>query len=274
VSSSDIKAGEARVRAWLEVREQLERQLRPLGEAAIAALQPVEGHRILDIGCGIGGTPAALARAVGATGQVVGIDVLQPALSVMSHDEGLPGNITFLCDDAQAHRFEPGFFDLAFSRFGVMFFADPVAAFRNVRRAMKAGGRLGFVCWRGFDENELDYLPLGSASPHLPSDLVRAAPSSAPFSFARDETIREVLTEAGFVDVQTAPHDERVGSGDLQSMVDVCSRVGALGAILRTRPDLRPKAISELERALLELDGPDGPMLMAAVWVVTARAPP
>lgn len=262
-----------RVRAWLEIREPLERQLEPLGRAAIAALGPLPGERVLDVGCGIGATPLALARAVGPSGQVVAIDLLQAAIDMARADRGSPANLAFLCGDAQSYPFEPGSFDAVFSRFGVMAFADAAAAFANLRRALRPGGRLGFVCWRGLDENELDELPLRAASPHLPVQFVTDAASSGWFSLSDRERLRVVLALAGFVDVRIAPHDEQVGSGDLRAMVEVCSRVGALGKILREHPELRRQAVPALEQALRVLDGPAGPLLRAATWVVAARAP-
>jgi len=266
VSSDDL-----RVRVWLEVREPLERQLEPLGRVAMSALQPLSDARVLDIGCGIGGTPQALARLVGSRGQVVAMDLIQAAIDVARRDPGRPENLTFHCGDAQSHPFHPKSFDAAFSRFGVMFFADPVAAFGNIRRALRPGGRLGFVCWRGLDENELDDLPLRAASSCLPASLVGGTASSGWFSFSNQERIHEVLTGAGFTDVKVARHDERVRCGDLQATVEVCSRVGALGKILRDHPRFRGKAVRALEHALRPLDGPGGPALRAATWVVTAQ---
>jgi SAM-dependent methyltransferase len=199
------------------------------------------------------------------------MDLLQAAIDVLQCDPGLPENVAFLCGDAQSYPFHPGSFDAAFSRFGVMFFADPVAAFGNIGRALRPGGRLGFVCWRGLNENELDELPLRAASGCVPAQLVAGASSSGWFSVSDPDGLREILTGAGFSDVKIAPHDEQVSCGDLQSTVDVCSRVGALGKILRDHPELRLEAVPALERALRPLDGPAGPHLRAATWVVTAR---
>jgi SAM-dependent methyltransferase len=200
------------------------------------------------------------------------MDLLQAAIDVLQRDPGLPQNVAFLCGDAQSYPFQRGSFDAAFSRFGVMFFADPIAAFANIRRALRPGGRLGFVCWRGLNENELDELPLRAASSCLPAQLVSDTSLSGWFSFSHPKSIREILIGAGFSDVNIASHDERVSCGDLQSTVDVCSRVGALGKILRDHPELRREAVPALKRALRSLDGPTGPYLRAATWVVTARA--
>lgn len=272
MSSEAPTVDHPRVRSWLEIREPLERQLEPLGQAALKALRLSPGERVLDIGCGIGGTPAALAAAVGAQGEIVGLELLQAAVQVAERDPGLPDNVSFVCGDAQDHPFETGSFDAVFSRFGVMFFADPTTAFRNLKRALRPTGRLGFVCWRRFEENELDHLPLRAAAPHLPPKLVSETTSSGWFSFSDSDCVRAILGDAGFVDIEMTPHDELVGSGSLRAMVDVCSRVGALGAILREHPHLSPEAVPALERALIERDGPAGPELRAATWIVTARA--
>jgi SAM-dependent methyltransferase len=178
----------------------------------------------------------------------------------------------FQCGDAQTFLFEQGVFDAVFSRFGTMFFADPRAAFRNLKTALRADGRLSFVCWRRFEENELDALPLRAAAPHLPAELALASQEGVWFSFSEADAVRAVLWDAGFVDVEIAPHNEMVGSGSLKAMVDVCSRVGALGAVLRDHSYLRSKAMPALERALAERDGPSGPALQAATWIVSARA--
>lgn len=273
MTSAPLLVDHPRVRAWLEIRQPLETQLGPLGRAAMAVLRPASGERVLDIGCGIGGTPGLLAQAVGPRGRVVAMDLLQAAVDVARADPDLPANVSFSCGDAETHPLEPASFDAVFSRFGVMFFPDPVRAFGNIGRALRPGGRLGFVCWRGLDENELDRLPLRAATPHLPPQLVAESAAAACFSLSDAGTIGATLAVAGFVDVEVAPHDELVGCGSLRETVEVCSRVGALGAILREHPHLTRKAIAALEAALRDLDGPSGPRLRAATWIVTARRP-
>jgi SAM-dependent methyltransferase len=273
VNDERRSADDARVRVWLEIREALERQLEPLGRAAIDGLRLGAGDRVLDIGCGIGGTPAMLARAVGTGGTIVAIDRLSSAIETMRSDADRPSNVSFVHGDAETYPFAPGSFDAAFSRFGVMFFVDPVAAFANVRRALSPGGRLSFICWRSLAENELDWLPIRAASPHLPPQLVAEAERARHFSFADPVFLREMLTRAGWDDIDIRAHDQGVGSGDLRSMLDVCARVGSLGALLREHPRFRDVAVPALKQALAARDGPGGLTLRAATWVVRASVP-
>ena len=271
--AAETKVDDARVRVWLEIREPLERQLEPLGRAAILQLRLRTGDHVLDVGSGIGSTPLTLAQLVGPNGKVVGIDVLNAALDVMRSEASGVQNLSFLEGDAEIYPFAPGSFDAAFSRFGVMFFADPVGAFVNIRRALRPGGRIAFVCWRRLAENELDALPIGAASPYLPAQLIAQAEEASHFSFADPTFLREALTKAGYREIDIREQDMQVSSGDLHSMVRVCSRVGSLGALLRGHPEFRGDAVPALENALIARDGPGGPTLRAATWVVSATAP-
>src|SRR5262249_49579647 len=238
-----------RVLAWAEIREPLELQLAPLGRLALKALAPRPGESALDIGCGGGETALDLARAVAPDGIVVGIDLSAAVLAFAKRLGKGCERVRFVQADAQVFQFEPASFDVAFSRFGVTFFADPIAAFTNIRRSLKPGGRLAFVCWRALEENPLDFLPLRAASAHLPPQPAQDPDAPGPFAFANPDRIREVLGRAGFEEIEITPHDEGVGSGDLDTMLAVCSRVGALGKILRENPALRAAALPAVRSA-------------------------
>jgi SAM-dependent methyltransferase len=263
---------ELRVGAWAEVREPLELQLAPLGRRALVALAPRPGERVLDIGCGGGATALELARAVAPDGTVVGIDLSAAVLAFAQRAAKGCERVRFIHADAEVFPFEPASFDAAFSRFGVMFFADPTAAFINIRRSLRPNGRLAFVCWRALEENALDMLPLRAASAHLPQHACDPD-APGPFAFAEPDRVRGILERAGFGEIAITARDEQVGSGDLDTMLAVCSRVGALGKILRENPELRAATLPAVRSALAAHDGPDGVRLNAATWVVTARAP-
>jgi hypothetical protein len=152
-----------------------------------------------------------------------------------------------------------------------MFFSKPSAAFSNIRRSLRPNGRLSFVCWRTLEENSLDGVPLGAASIHLPPQPAQDPEAPGPFAFANPDRVRRILKRAGFRDIEIIAYDEQVGSGDIDSMLAVCSRVGALGKVLRENPALRTAALPAVRLALAAHDGPDGVKLKAATWVVTAR---
>jgi SAM-dependent methyltransferase len=264
---------EVRVDAWAEVREPLERQLAPLGQRALEALAPRPGESVLDIGCGGGDTALDLARAVAPDGTVVGIDLSAAVLAFAQRAARGNERIRFVQADAQVFPFEPASFDATFSRFGVMFFADPTAAFINIRRSLRPNGRLAFVCWRALEENQLDILPLRAASAHLPPQLAHDPNAPGPFAFADPDRVRGILERAGFEEIEITARDEKVGSGDLETTLAVCSRVGALGKILRENPKLRATTLPAVRSALAAYDSPEGVRLSAATWVVTARVP-
>src|SRR6201993_5272271 len=144
---------EVRVSAWAEVREPLELQLAPLGRRALAALAPHPGENVLDIGCGGGETALDLAGAVAPDGTVLGVDLSAAVLAFARRAAKGCERVRFVQADAEVFPFEPASFDAAFSRFGVMLFADPTTAFINIRRCLRPNWRLAFVCWRALEEN-------------------------------------------------------------------------------------------------------------------------
>ena len=238
----------------------------------MTALAAMAGERILDIGCGSGQTSMELARAVDPGGAVLGMDLSTPLLEIARRRASGIQGLSFAQGDAQVFPYVPESFDAAYSRFGVMFFADPVAAFINIRRALKPGGRLAFACWRPPDENPILTLPMQAAAPYLPPIPPAAEPEApGPFAFASQERVRSILAAAGFEAINAAPHDEAVGSGDLETVLALSLRVGMLGRFLNENPSMREVATQPVRAALAAHDGPEGVKLNAAIWIVTAR---
>lgn len=260
---------------WASLQERLDRQIDPLGQRAIAALEPKPGERVLDIGCGCGQTSLELAEAVGPGGAVTGLDISRPMLKVAADRARAAGagQARFIEADAQVHAFEPASVDAVFSRFGVMFFSDPTAAFANIRTALRPGGRMAFVCWRTMPENAFMALPLRAALAHVPPPPPPQPGALGPFAFADAERLRGILAAAGFTDIAIVPHDQKIGSGDLEQTLALSLKIGPLGAMLRENPDRRDQVVDAVRDALRPHEEPEGVMLDAAAWIVTARAP-
>ena len=228
---------------------------------------------MIDIGCGCGDTTLELARRVGAGGSVLGADISAPMLDVARRRAGEAGlaQASFVQADAQAHAFAADV-DAVFSRFGVMFFADPAAAFANIRRALKPGGRLAFVCWRPLPENPWMTVPFAAAAPLLPAAPPPPDPfAPGPFAFADPVRVRGILVEAGFADIAIDPHDEKVGWGDLEQSAQVSLRVGPLGAVVRDNPQLAGPIEAAVREGLRPYLTETGVLLDLATWIVTAR---
>jgi SAM-dependent methyltransferase len=261
---------------WAALQDRLDAQIQPLGARALAVLAPRSGERILDIGCGCGQTTLALAEAVGPSGSVLGVDISRPMLAVARHRlaEAGAGVASLVEDDAQTHAFAPGSFDAAFSRFGVMFFSDPAAAFANIRRAIRPGGRLTFVCWRGLAHNAWMLVPMQAAASLVGAPPPPADPTApGPFAFADPDRVRGILTAAGFTHVDFHPHDQKIGAGDVDQATAVALNVGPLGAVLREQPDKQPAVAAAIREVLARYLTPEGVRLDSATWIVTATAP-
>jgi SAM-dependent methyltransferase len=264
---------------WVANQERLDQQIRPHGELALAALAPAPGEHVLDLGCGCGETALALAERVGAKGYVLGVDLSEPMLA-RARERGAAaglGQLQLVAADAQTAPLGEARFDAAFSRFGVMFFAAPELAFTNVRKALRPGGRLAFVCWRPVAENAWVLVPMQAAAALLPS-LPSPPPPDAPgpFSFGDAGRVRRILEAAGFDEIRIEPVDLAMtpGGGDPDQAAELFLDVGPLGAALRQMdagPELRERVRDSVRRAF-------GPHLRrgrvelgSAVWLVQAR---
>ena len=177
--------------------------------------------------------------------------------------------------DAQTHRFAPGSLDLVFSRFGVMFFADPIAAFGNLRSALRRRGRLAFVCWRPARENEWVAVPMAAAFQHVPRPQAPEPGAPGEFAFADRDRVQGILSGAGFADIVIEPSDALIGGSNLDITVDTTLNMGPVGAALRESASAEKRQAVEdaVRQALIPFDGPNGVRLGAAVWIVSAQAP-
>ena len=266
---------EAQGRTWALLHERLDRQIAPIGLAAMAKAGFRAGEAVLDVGCGCGETTLEIAGRV-APGQVVGADVSALLLEEARKAGAGRANVEFIEADAQTHRFAPGRFDVLFSRFGVMFFDDPARAFANLRGALKPGGRLAFCCWRQPDENEWMSLPYRAAAPLLPPLPPSEPGAPGPFAFADRARVAAILGEAGFVEVSIEPLDLNIGADSREDSVTMSLRIGPLGSALRQlqASDELKRACEAALRAALEPHVKDGVVrLPAATWIVSARNP-
>jgi SAM-dependent methyltransferase len=238
---------------------------------AAAALSPADV--VIDVGCGTGDLTRRVALEV-PDGHVTGIDLsdrmIEEARRAARWDRIV--NATFLGADAQVHRFPPAAADVALSHFGIMFFSDPVAAFANVGRALRPGGRLAFACPGPLDACLWYTVPLAALVDERPTE--RSTPS-AMFSLADRARLTTILGEAGFVDVEVVPRERALWFGaDVEEAVQGYLGSGPVRAVLERRPDLSlDGARRRLEGALADHTGPDGVRLGGLHWLVTARRP-
>lgn len=259
---------------WARYQAQLDRQIEPLGLEALRALAVRPGERVLDVGCGCGQTTLELAEQIGPAGAVTGNDISAPMLAIAEARTVKEGAAQprFLECDAQTADLGEGQYDAVFSRFGVMFFSDPVAAFTNLRRALTPKGRLTFVCWRPFAENLWRRAPMEAAQPFLPPSPPMDPTAPGPFAFGNPDRVRSILSEAGFSDVTLHAFNTSIGGSSLEQAADLAFRVGPLGAVLREQPDLAPTVADAVKAAMAAYETPSGVLMPAAVWIVTAQA--
>jgi SAM-dependent methyltransferase len=259
---------------WAQHQVALDRALRPFGEAVLVRVSVRAGERVLDVGCGCGDTTLALGALVKATGAVCGVDVSATLLErARARAAGL-GQLRFLEADAAVHRFEAPF-DLVFSRFGVMFFADPTAAFANLRKALSARGRLGFVCWRTFREN-----PWAS----VPVEVVRSVLTNAPgisdddgpgpYAFADRDKVEGMLVNAGFRDIELERFDAELvlSTTGLDDAVVFAISAGPAARLLVDAPrEARELVQKRMSTQLARHAAGERVALRGSSWVVTAR---
>jgi SAM-dependent methyltransferase len=286
MSEADADAGNAKEiaywngtagRNWTARQEEWDSVVKDVTAAAIARAAVQPGERVVDIGCGCGGTTLELGKRVGPQGRVLGLDISTVMLA-RAVERTLPGlPIKFIEADATIYQFPRRQFDLLFSRFGVMFFADPARSFTNMRTALRPGGRLAFACWRPPKENPWMMVPLNGTYLHVPP-LPKPGPEDpGPYSFANTERVRRILGAAGFQAIEFQPFDVDLDLGvgrGLDSAVGCALSIGATSRAIEGQPQAVLDKVAVAVRDVLApyRRGTKVP-LAASVWLVSALSP-
>ena len=266
--------------SWRRHQERLDVMLTAFSDAALRAAGARPGERALDVGCGAGATTLALARSVQPGGAVVGVDVSAPLLERAKERAAAEGlAVELRRGDAGSEPLGEAY-DLVFSRLGVMFFADPVAAFRHLRAACKPGGRLAFVCWRAAADNDWVALPVRAVRQLLPPAPPPDPTAPGAFSFGDRGRVLAILEAAGFHAAAVDPFDAplQFGRGDTREAAidDAVAQAAELGPVTRLLAgqdeDVRRRATAAVRAAFAAKAGPDGVVIAGAAWIVTARA--
>jgi SAM-dependent methyltransferase len=261
---------------WIDAQDRYDRQLAPFADAVLTAAAIAETDRVLDLGCGCGRTTLLAAQRAATA---VGVDISAPMLErarAEAKAEHLD-NVRFEEADVQSRTFAEGSFDVAISRFGVMFFDDPVAAFSNVAHALERGGRLVFVCWQDLANNEWLLVPGMAAAEHVALPDTGTADGPGMFSLADPDHVRALLAKAGFDGIDVAPFETPMllaGGRTLNETIEFLLATGIARTMFeQAAPDARARAIDAVRAALAAHYDGDGVRLGAKTWVVTAHRP-
>lgn len=258
-------------RAWVETQELLDQTLKPLEDLLVETVSAKSGGRVLDVGCGTGSTTLAAARQLGAQGWCVGIDISEPMIAAARarvERENLPAS--FIRANAQTHAFGPAGFDEIISRFGVMFFDDPVQAFANLRRAARDRAELHFIAWRSAAENPFMTTAERAAAPLLPNLPARQPDAPGQFAFADQHRVHRILQESGWGEIDIRPIDVACALPE-KELIRYFTRLGPVGLVLQEADDRTRKQVAETVRPAFDpyVHGAEV-RFTAACWMVRA----
>lgn len=259
---------------WASHQERMDLVLQPVLKPLIEFAAPLPGSTVVDVGSGCGATTLELARAVGPSGRVVALDLSGPMIAVAQERLRAFPHTTFLHGDAAELPLKGVAGELMISRFGIMFFGDPVAAFSNLRTGLAAGGRLRLACWRPIHENPWLQIPLHAVYEHAPR-LPKPVPEEpGPFSFGDPARVTRILTSAGFTAPTFTPLDIQMDLGG--SLEEAAAQATEMGPAKRALTDLpeevRAKAVDSVRRAIEPHVSANGVRLAGAVWLVAAQS--
>ncbi|MFF3884935.1 class I SAM-dependent methyltransferase [Streptomyces sp. NPDC001914] len=264
--------------AWVGAQDMVDALFAPLEELLVGTFPAGQGGRVLDVGCGTGGTTVAIARRLGAGGRCVGVDISEPMVEAArvraGREEGEgAGAVSFLRADAQDHVFEPaGVFDAVVSRFGVMFFSDPLRAFANLRRAASDDAVLRFIVWRGIAENPFMTTAERAAAPLLPGLPAREPEAPGQFALADAGRVRRLLEGAGWGGVGLRAVDVECVMAE-KELVPYFSRFGPVGIALRDVDEAtRARVVPTVRAAFEPYVSGEEVRFTAACWQIDAQA--
>lgn len=259
--------------AWVNAQEVLDQMFKPFEDLLVNMMDTSVGLRVLDVGCGTGSTTLAAARRVGLEGNCIGIDVSAPMIAVaQARGEREGSTASFICADAQTHTFAPASFDWITSRFGVMFFDDPVSAFSNLRRAATDGAKLCCVAWRGAADN-----PFMTTAERAAASLLLNLPARRPnapgqFAFADQRRVSAILEASGWTEVDIQPIDVDCTLPE-QELISYFSRLGPVGISLQeTDEQTRVRVIESIRTAFDPYVHGNQVCYNAACWLISGRA--
>jgi SAM-dependent methyltransferase len=261
-------------RAWVDLEEVLDHAFQPVLDLLVQPVLAGSHERVLDVGCGTGAVTRALACRLGPGGAAVGVDISVPLVDAARARAARDGSAAaFVCANAQTHRFGAPGFDLFVSRFGVMFFEDPVAAFTNLRRAAREGAASRFIVWRSAEQNPFMTTAERALAPHCPNLPVRHAGAPGQFAFEDSQRTQRLLEQSGWVGVDIRAVDVVCVFPEVD-LVRYMTRLGPLGRMLNEADEPTRAALIEAVRPAFDVYVHGGEVrFTAACWLVTARAP-
>lgn len=259
--------------AWVKGQSLLDATFANFEKLLVAEVASARARQVLDVGCGSGATTLAIARDLGPNGSVTGIDISAPLVE-LARKRAAHSRVSaeFLLADAQTHEFTGTRYDLAVSRFGVMFFEDPVAAFANLRGAMRDGGRLRAISFRSAGENPFMTTAERAAAPLLPDVPPRRPDAPGQFALANRDRVRSILASAGWNDIDLAPIDVPCAF-PASELTGYFTRLGPVAPVLRAADEeTRTRVIAMMLEAFAPFVRKDEVRFVAACWMIGGRA--
>lgn len=266
---------------WAEQDALMARLLQPVGEALLDHAGLDQCHHVVDVGCGGGSQSRMLAKRLSADAKITGIDISEPLLAVAKGNNSQVENtasIEYLLADAEEYNFPTAQFDGLFSRFGVMFFSDPIAAFTNLRKSLSDEAKLAFACWQAMEKNDWVRIPIEIAMQYvtLPDNMVPDAEAPGPFALAREERIRGILLQAGFNNIEVVSHLQEVRLGESSNLQESIREMADIAPVQRLLvgqdESVKEQVYKALETNMAQYYQDGAIVLPGAIWFVTATA--